>query len=108
MATDVHLEAPVVDTAATTIEVHAQPPAAEALAAPTTLELRVEPSGAIAERAIAVACSTGALARDHDAPLGRPAAAGTCASGEEALAHLVRSAALALDETDLHLTVHRR
>ena len=72
------------------------------------IEVRIEPSGPTAERAIAIACATGELRRDPDAPLGRPAAAGAFEGGEEALAHLVRSAALALDETDLHLTVRRR
>lgn len=72
------------------------------------IEVRIEPSGPLAERAIALACSAGELARDHDAPIGQPAATGECADGEAALAHLVRSAALALDETDLHLTVRQR
>lgn len=78
--------------------------------APTTvLAVRVEPSGLGAERAVAVACATGdQLRRDPDAPLGRPAAMGVCEDGEEVLGHLITAAALALDETDLHLTVRRR
>jgi hypothetical protein len=74
----------------------------------TLIDVRVEPVGPAAERAIAVACATGQLVRDAEAPLGRPAAAGECDSGEEVLAALVRTAALALDDTDLHLTVRRR
>lgn len=72
------------------------------------LEVRVEPSGLAAERAVALACARGALVRDHDAPLGRPAASATCADGEEALVHLVASAAVSLDNTDLHLTIRRQ
>jgi hypothetical protein len=71
------------------------------------IEVRIEPTGPAAERAIAVVCAGGALKRDASAPLGRPAAEGAFEGGEEALVHLVRSAALALDETDLHLTVRR-
>lgn len=71
------------------------------------IEVRVEPTGLGAERAVALACARGALIRDHDAPLGRPAASATCTDGEEALVHLVASAEVALDNTDLHLTIRR-
>ncbi|MEH3055022.1 MAG: hypothetical protein PGN13_13645 [Patulibacter minatonensis] len=73
-----------------------------------TIDVRIEPTGPVAERAVAFACATGELHRDPEAQLGQPAAQGTFQSGEEVLAHLVRAAALALDETDLHLTVRRR
>jgi hypothetical protein len=69
------------------------------------IDVRVEPSGVGAERAIATICAATALTRDRSAPLGHPAAAGVAQSGEEALEHLVASAALALDEIDLHLVV---
>lgn len=80
---------------------------AAAAAASAALHVRVEPSGLGAERAVAMACARGGLARDVDAPLGRPAATSTCSDGETALAHLVQAAALALDDTDLHLTIRR-
>lgn len=73
-----------------------------------TLEVRVEPTGLGAERAVALACARGALVRDVAAPLGRPAAAATCTDGEEALVHLVAAAEIALDNTDLHLTIRRQ
>jgi hypothetical protein len=106
-----------------TIEVRTQPatPAADAPAsidvrvatvdgevvATAALHVRVEPSGLGAERAVALACARGGLTRDLAAPLGRPAATAACSGGEEALAHLVEAAALALDDTDLHLTIRR-
>ncbi len=72
------------------------------------IHIRIEPSGLGAERAVALACATTDLVRDPDAPLGRPAATVACSDGEAALAHLVSSAALALDDTDLHLTIRRQ
>lgn len=75
---------------------------------PLALELRIEPSGPAAERGVAALCAGGALARDHAALPGTPAAAGTSTSGPDAVALLVQAAALSLDDTDLRMTLQRR
>lgn len=99
--------APPAEDAAASIDVRVATVDGEAAAALTPLHVRVEPTGLGAERAVAMACARSGLARDVDAPLGRPAATASCTDGEEALAHLVHAAALALDDTDLHLTIRR-
>lgn len=71
------------------------------------LEIRIEPSGLAAERGVAQLCTGGGVSRDPEATLGTPAAVGTCADGAAAIDLLVRAATLALDETDLHITLQR-
>lgn len=71
------------------------------------LEIRIEPTGLAAERGVAELCAGGDVDRDPAAVLGSPAAVGTCDGGEAAVDLLVRAATLALDETDLHITLQR-
>ncbi len=71
------------------------------------LQVRIHPAGAAAERATAALCAGSALSRDPDAELGAPAAHAVVSDGEAALSALVAGAALALDEVDVALTVHR-
>ncbi|MFT4034689.1 MAG: hypothetical protein QM679_03830 [Patulibacter sp.] len=70
--------------------------------------VRVQAHGPDAERAIAAVAAGGALRREHDSPLERPAAGGECAGGAAALDELVRAAAGSLDDADLHLTARRQ
>lgn len=72
------------------------------------LEVRIEPRGPAAERGVAQLCASGSAARDPEAMLGAPAATAHTADGETTVALLVQAAALALDDTDLHITIHRR
>lgn len=72
-----------------------------------TLQVRIEPTGPAAERAVAALCVGGAAQRDARAQLGSPAAVGSCSGGEAAVDLLVRAATLALDDTDLHITLQR-
>lgn len=71
------------------------------------MEIRIEPSGLAAERAVAQLCAGGDVSRDPDATLGTPAAVGACVDGATAVELLVRAATLALDEIDLHITLQR-
>ena len=79
--------------------------ASEAVA--TVLQVRIEPTGLAAERGVAALCAGGNATRDPAAELGSPAAVGTCSSGRAAVDLLVSAAALALDDTDLHITLQR-
>jgi hypothetical protein len=73
------------------------------------LDVRIEPRGPMAERGIAKLCASGLATRDPEAELGAPAAtASGFTDGERVVSLLVEAAALALDDTDLHLTIHRR
>ncbi len=72
------------------------------------LTIRIEPKGPAAERGIAKLCASGSATRDPEAMLGEPAATAQSADGAAAVALLVQAAALALDDTDLHLTIQRR
>lgn len=72
------------------------------------LSVRIEPKGPAAERGIARLCASGAAARDPEAFPGEPAATAHSTDGEAAVALLVQAAALALDDTDLHITIQRR
>ena len=72
------------------------------------LEVRIEPRGPAAERGVARLSGTGAAQRDPQAQLGAPAATAQCADGASAVDLLVEAAALALDDTDLHITLRRR
>lgn len=71
------------------------------------MEIRIEPSGLSAERGVAQLCAGGEVSRDLEATLGAPAAVGRCTDGASAVALLVQAATLALDETDLHITLQR-
>lgn len=71
------------------------------------MEIRIEPSGLAAERAVAELCADGVVTRDEAATLGAPAATGSCTDGAAAVDLLVRAATLALGETDLHITLQR-
>ncbi|MBJ7472650.1 MAG: hypothetical protein JHD16_15190 [Solirubrobacteraceae bacterium] len=71
------------------------------------LHVRIEPTGPAAERGVAALCAGGAAERDPEAMLGAPAAVGACADGQAAVDLLVRAATLALDDTDLHITLQR-
>jgi hypothetical protein len=72
------------------------------------LDVRIEPKGPAAERGIAQLCAGGSAARDPEAFLGAPAATAAPADGEAALALLVEASKMSLDDTDLHITLHRR
>lgn len=72
------------------------------------LDVRIEPRGPAAERGVARLNAAGSARRDPNALLGEPAATAECVDGEAAVALLVEAAALALDDTDLHITLHRR
>lgn len=72
------------------------------------LDVRIEPKGPAAERGVARLSASGAAQRDPDAMLGEPAATAQCVDGEAAIALLVQAAELALEDTDLHITLHRR
>ena len=76
-------------------------------APPTVLAVRIEPAGPSAERGVAALAAGSGMQRDHLAELGSPAAIGHVHGGESALQLLVRAAELSLDDTDLHITLHR-
>jgi hypothetical protein len=71
------------------------------------LDVRIEPKGPAAERGIAQLCADGSATRDL---MAFPGAAATAApaDGERALALLVQASKMSLDDTDLHITLHRR
>lgn len=71
------------------------------------MEIRIESTGLAAERGVAELCASGEVTRDASATLGTPAATASCADGAAAVDLLVRAATLALDETDLHITLQR-
>ena len=71
------------------------------------LHVRIEPTGLAAERGVAELCATTGVERDVEAFFGSPAAFGVCDDGEAAVDLLVRAATLALDDTDLHITLQR-
>lgn len=71
--------------------------------------LRIEVAGPTSEAAVALLCAQQTeLSRDHEAPLGTPAAAGGVEGGEALLAALTGAAAHALDGADLRITVDRQ
>ncbi|MDO9355157.1 MAG: hypothetical protein Q7T55_15775 [Solirubrobacteraceae bacterium] len=87
----------------------AEHPRPVAEAASARLDVRIEPRGPAAERGIAKLVASGVAARDLEAELGAPAATATgLTDGEAVIGLLVEAAALALDDTDLHLTIQRR